>query len=111
MSSELTGSSESSHRVESFTDDGDRGRRYPRRVVYQVEPASTKESGSPSNVTNRLSEVETPSDVSGPEYLGSPPVRRLSDFDVELIGLVGTKVPALLIPADSSRPITKIEFD
>ena len=28
-----------------------------------------------------------------------------------LKGLVGTKVPALLIPADDSRPVTTIEFD
>lgn len=39
------------------------------------------------------------------------PARRLSDFELNLIGLVGTKVPALLIPADSSRPVTRVEFD
>jgi hypothetical protein len=49
--------------------------------------------------------VKQPSDSPGP-------VRRLSVFEVDLIGLVGsTEVPALLIPADDSRPVTKTEFD
>jgi hypothetical protein len=49
--------------------------------------------------------VKQPSDSPGP-------VRHLSASEVDLIGLVGsTEVPALLIPADSSRPVTKTEFD
>jgi hypothetical protein len=43
---------------------------------------------------------------------GPKSVPRLTPDVLELIGLVGTEeVPAVLIPADSSSPITKIKFD
>ena len=41
-----------------------------------------------------------------------PALPRLTpDLLLELIGLVGGKKPALLIPADSSEPLTETEFD
>jgi hypothetical protein len=45
------------------------------------------------------------------EQGGPSPARRLSGPELELIGLVGTEMPAVLIPASTSRPITQIEFD
>src|SRR4029453_5841579 len=44
-------------------------------------------------------------------HLQPLPVRRSLGFEADLKALVDGKVRALLIPASSSRPITKADFD
>jgi len=67
----------------------------PRPELLEVEPITRRhkpESGAESDSADHLT--------------------RLLAWKVELTGLVGsTEVPALLIPSDDSRPVTKTEFD
>jgi hypothetical protein len=84
-----------------------------RRSEQSEKPRPIKRDG-PTEI------VKTPapgskSEIPGPtsaEREAKPEVPRLTpELLLELIGLVGGKKPALLIPADSSEPVTETEFD
>jgi hypothetical protein len=128
MPNELGGSSE---RGKPGSFESDIGRPGGSRHVVQgpVEPAWTPRDDRPEYLgpTPRLvdsasslrqalaSSAEEPSDSPDPAKEPSDsagPPRRLSASEIGLIGLVGSpEVPSLLIPADSSLPVTKTEFD
>jgi hypothetical protein len=99
MSKETWGTSESSPYRASFSDWDDSPRTQD-RVAGRSEPEwrSTPIDPEVSELPKRR--------VPGPQS-----VPRLTPEFIELIGLVGTKVSALLIPANSSLPPTEVKFD
>jgi len=85
--------------------------------VYGPSGQSERPRPIKPDVPTKIVKAPAPgkSEIPGPtsaEREAKPEVPRVtSELLLELIGLVGGKKPALLIPADSSEPVTETEFN
>jgi hypothetical protein len=89
------------------------GERFPGKDVRPT-PRPIKSEGAIPWTPSPIPKRKVPEPTSD-ERKAKPKERELPrltpDLLLELIGLVGGKKPALLIPADSSEPVTETEFD
>lgn len=112
MGWETKGTSESDHSKGSNIGGGGRGPSDGQVVSPIVGPSESKPVKRTSDGPPLLKQASNPPSPAKKPLDSSGPGRRLSAWEVDLIGLIGSKeVPALLIPSDDRRPVTKTEFD